>query len=175
MKILIVCVNFNVGGVRSSLMNFVKGALKKNDICHIQALKSNDDEFVEKISSISANISVCNRILFYDSYYEPISFLIKKRKYGSLMLKILLIIVRNIIGAEKTLSILSKISSQKNDYDIAISFENDIWSGKIFSGGANQYVLNNVTAMKKIAWILYKINMTIWVNSRSIIRFTSKR
>ena len=143
----------SVGGVRSSMMNFLRKILKDSDCCHIQPLKYDDEMFAQSVNDSVCNISVKNKLFFYDAYYEQISSLRKKKAYLSLCFKIIFALLRKIIGAEKVLTLICKFSSCKDSYDLAISYENDIWNGKYFSGGANQFVIEKVKAVKTIAWV----------------------
>lgn len=153
MKVLVVCVNMNMGGVRSSLLNFLRSVRSEGDSYEVLSLKGiNDcslfDFFKQEM------ITLYSKSFFYDAYYSSLGDFAKKKNIVKLIVKIFFVLIRRFLGSKKVLSLVCALSKKMGPYDLAISYDNDIWLGKGgFSGGANQYIIEKVNAIKKIAWI----------------------
>lgn len=157
-KVLFVCVNLNQGGIRHSLLNILKSTTQNDIEYSIQVLtdRESDRSFVKYIKDEVPNVKICDRSFFYNSYYRSLKEIIKQKLFAQGLVKVFFVLYRKICGSYNTLRLISRLTqyNSKIHYDVAISFDNDIWdSNGGFSGGANRFVLEHINAKKKIGWI----------------------
>jgi glycosyltransferase involved in cell wall biosynthesis len=153
MRILIVNMHMEIGGIRQSLLNMIENIKDEGYAVDLQILR-HDAEMLNVYSQLGW-VHVCKPLMLLNTYLTPLSTLIKKKKYAHIALKTLLVFIRKFAGNKRMIDWLVKINPKTPEYDVAISFSNDIWSneGKFFTGGCNSYTTEKVDAKKKIAWV----------------------
>ncbi len=159
-KILIVNNNLDIGGIQISLINLLKEISDKYDI----TLLLFDDSKKEE-SGIPKNVKIITTKSPYKyfgktlqaSKKNPILFI--NRNFWAVLTKI--------FGRNFTAKCMSFFTKKLKGYDVAISFMHEGARGA-FYGGANQFVLNNVQAKKKISWLHGDFSLCGAYNKQSI-------
>ena len=82
----------------------------------------------------------------------PLSEIKSSKKPFDILLRYLMIICAKFFGTEKLYRAILKREHIKKEYDIAISYFNDVFSG-ISNKGTNMFVSDFAKATRKIAWI----------------------
>lgn len=149
-QILIVVQNLTVGGITSSLINFIDYLNEKYpndmeiDLFTFSSLNSADN--------IPQNICIShgNKLLELSatSFYD----VLKSKKITDIILRILLMICVRIIGSQSFYGKILKKHTNTKKYDVAISYSNDV-PHCYFNQGTNLYVADYTTADEKLAWI----------------------
>lgn len=150
MKILVVLLTIkSIGGISSSLLNFINEIKKDNSIT-VYVL----DNYIDPSVELPNDVCVIKGNNFLEDCFVPRKVLKhhtvfrKCVRYGRLIL-------RKIIGRENAIKYGIKRIRHNEQYDIAIAFSNDIYdkAGHMVSGGAYLFVDKNVNAKVKFAWI----------------------
>lgn len=148
-RILILNMNYKTGGIRKSFENIVRFYSKDNRV---------DIRFFSQPGDVAGvlmnqNIRVLKPLFFLDTYYSSREEIAQKSFFPlRFAAKVLLRILRKLIGSEKLVRAMIDASPAVQEYDIAIAYSHDNHVGG-FSGGCNYYVANHVKAKKKYAWI----------------------
>ena len=149
-QILIVAQKLTVGGITTSLVNFLDFLNKKyqNDI--------EIDLFAFSSLKCADNIPRNVRVTFGNKLLElaATSFfdVLKSKKNFDIITRILLMIYVRLIGSDAFYDKILKKHKNTKKYDIAISYSNDV-PGNYFNQGTNRYVADFVDAEEKLAWI----------------------
>ncbi|WP_318616815.1 glycosyltransferase [Sporosarcina sp. YIM B06819] len=149
MKILIVGYNLSMGGIQRALINTLQvlAANSNNEIDLF--LFSNKGELAEELPG---NVTIIKSNYLLTLTATPFSEVIKSGTLFDKMIRILLTIFVRLVGSTLYFKILFSLQKKKKPYQVAISYFNDVPQG-YFNRGSNQYVIENVVAEKKIAWI----------------------
>lgn len=149
-QILFVVQKLTVGGITSSLVNFIDFLNEKYpDAFEIDLFTFSSLKRAENIPE-NINIFHGNKLLELSatSFFD----VLKSKKVLSIIMRVFLMIYVRIIGSDSFYGkILEKHINTKR-YDIAISYSNDV-PGNYFNQGTNRYVADFTTADEKIAWI----------------------
>ena len=149
-QVLIVVQNLTVGGITSSLFNFLDYLNEKysSDIeIDLFAFGSSKraDVIPENIKTTHGNkLLELSAISFFD--------VLKSKKALDIIIRIFLMIYVRIIGSDGFYNKILKKHMNTKKYDIAISYSNDV-PGNYFNQGTNQYVADFTEASEKVAWI----------------------
>jgi glycosyltransferase involved in cell wall biosynthesis len=156
MKILFINYYMKQGGISTSLLNLLEKIKddENNDISLLLLNDNIDDKY--QIPDQINLLTVSKSLKIYSRSLKEImrSGNIFEKLYG-----IILHIGSKLIGERNFVRLLIRLQKKIGPYDVAISFTNDIIRNKRillkrkFSGGCNDYVLMNVTANKKFAWV----------------------
>ena len=148
-KILIVGYNLSMGGIQRALINTLQvlAADHRNEIDLF--LFAHKGELVEELPK-NVNVITSNYLLTLTA--TPFSEVIKAGSLFDKIIRILLTIFVRLVGSTLYFKIVFSLQKKKRPYQVAISYFNDVPQG-YFNRGSNQYVVENVIADKKIAWI----------------------
>lgn len=149
MKVLFVAQNLKLGGIQRALVNTVKMIKKTHPDIEIDVFSFADGELSSLISD-TVNVTFGSRTL--SLLLTPLSDIKKSGRPAYVFTRYALIIAAKIFGTEKVYRYLFKKQKKLGEYDIAISYFNDVFSG-ISNKGTNLFVSDFVKAKKKIAWI----------------------
>lgn len=149
MDILFVIQSTAVGGITTSLLNLIEhiDAIDNNKFnIDVLAFANNSNiEFSKSTNVMEANK---NLVLASTSFYD----VIKSGNLLNIIKRICLMLKVRVIGSDKFYrGEFNKLDKLKQ-YDVAISFSNDI-PGDYFNQGTNMFVADFVCAKKKVAWI----------------------
>ncbi|WP_102692127.1 glycosyltransferase [Rummeliibacillus pycnus] len=148
MKILFVAQNLQMGGIQKALVNLIK-ELQIDNKYEIDVFSFGDGILMKEIPG---KVTVRIGTLLLRLTATPFSIVIKNRNFLHIILRILCMILVRIIGSEMFYNILFKRQKEFDNYDIAISYFNDVQKG-YFNRGTNQFVMEFINAKRKIAWI----------------------
>lgn len=147
MRILVVVNNLDTGGITSALANMVNSC-PEND-WFILPLKYDLSD-----KNIFRNASYESRHLLFDILLRSFSEVKKSKNPFAILLKILMSVMKIIIGQEKLVHLIAKLSKKTALYDVAISYNNDIWyENGNFLGGSNSFTAAKGRSRLKYAWI----------------------
>lgn len=147
LRILFVAQNLEMGGIQKALINTLKELSRNNDF-EIDLFIFGDGPLIEELPK---NINLYFSSLLLNLVSTPFSIVREKRAFPFLVLRILCMILARITGSEKFYRLLFRRQRKFENYDVAISYFNDVQTG-YFNRGTNQFVIENISA-KKIAWI----------------------
>lgn len=156
MKILIVNYYMKPGGIATALTSLLD-AISKNKDTVIDLLLLNDD--VDERYDIPESVNLLKVSKPLKIYSKSLREILRFGDFHEKILALLLHGCSKIAGEHNFVKFLISFESEKKNYDVAISFTNDIIKNKMFSlkrkysGGCNDYVLMKSSASKKIAWI----------------------
>lgn len=149
-QILIVVQNLTVGGITSSLINFINYLNEKHpnkldiDLFTFSSLK--------QTHNIPKNINIThgNKLLELSatSFFDVLG----SKNPINIFIRIILMIYVRLAGSETFYNKILKKHFNSKEYDIAISYSNDV-PGDYFNQGTNLYVADFTNAGEKIAWI----------------------
>lgn len=144
-KVLFVGISLKVGGVERALLEQVNDLSETNDVTLF--LFANTGGYIESLSKkvklVSGNwLLNCIGRTKQESKVNLVVYLV--RNFFAVLAKLF---TRRFV-----LKIIFIFSRRFSGYDIAIAYVNDQSRCSLY-GGANQYILSNVLARKKVAWI----------------------
>jgi len=149
MKILFVGYNFYIGGIQRALINILHELSTDREIEIDLFLFANKGELSQEIPE-NANIIKSNYFLTLAA--TPFSEVLRNGSISEKLIRILLTVFVRLVGSKFFFKFLFSMQKKMGDYDVAISYFNDIPKG-FFNRGSNQYVIESVVARKKIGWI----------------------
>jgi len=151
-KIIFVHYGFEVGGICTSLVNFVSELSKKSEY-EISVLFLNGDE--PRKGEIPDNVCIEKTPFVIKNCFSSFSTVKARKNIFGMLVYFFSRVMNKLLGKAKTALMLSKFSKIKKEYDYAIAFANDIYSpqGECLTCGCNQFVANGIKAKKKLAWI----------------------
>lgn len=139
----------NIGGISTSLLNFVNELKADNDItlCILSNYISKDVILPNGIKLVRGS-DMLGEAIITRSLIKNISFVRKIRMFFLRALK-------RIFGVEFIFKLCLGKTKMREYYDVAIAYSNDLYSakGKSVLGGDYYFILNCVSARKKMAWI----------------------
>lgn len=137
-----------IGGIQSSLCNLINeiNDAYEIDLCVLGNRITNESRIPDSVGVIHGS-----KIIEYciSNYHSVISSM-------SLIQKIVLFVVKvakRILGYKFMLDFALRFIKPNKEYDVAISYTNDIYSDEGFHGGCNDYVSKCVLSKKKLAWV----------------------
>ncbi|HOA80619.1 MAG TPA: glycosyltransferase [Defluviitaleaceae bacterium] len=147
MNILVVINSLSTGGITSALANMINSCPEYN-WCILPLKYSVPDHNTFK------NVTIEKKRYLFDILLTPFSDIREKKNPLKIFIKLLMFVLKKIIGQENLVNIVSKLSIRTRQYDIAMSYNNDIWyeNGSFF-GGSNSFTKTKVRATLKLAWI----------------------
>ena len=148
MKILFVGQNLETGGIQKSLLNILK-MLSEDESMKIDLFTFAGGDLS---SELPKNIKVIYGTKLLKLISTPFSKVIDSKIITDIMIRILLMVVVRIVGSKKLYDYLFKLQREFKDYDVAVSYFNDV-PDAYFNQGTNQFVIHNVYSNKKMAWI----------------------
>lgn len=149
-KILFVAQNFEVGGVQTALISLLNN-LQKNHLAEydIKLFSFGRGSLVGQIpEGISENFGN----FFLSVAVTPFGKVLKTKNPVKIIIRLMLMIYVRIAGTEKFYRNQLKKHIYSEDFDVAISYFNDV-PDSCFNRGTELYVKEFVSADKKIAWI----------------------
>lgn len=151
MNVAIVTVHMKMGGIRQSLLNLLDYVEELDWDVDLFVFSGDEDDVRRALGSRNVNkiYIIKNMDIFSQTLSAQKSFSNKVKKvcYGTSC---------RFLGRERVvLNIIKHEYRPEKHYDIAISYANGIWTGgsRNFSGGCEAYVINNIKADTKAAWI----------------------
>lgn len=145
MRILFVGQNLNSGGIQRSLVNLLNRLSESYEIDLVIFAGGDFEKFLNK------NIKIIKGNKILNLMSTPFKNIINNRKIFDILIRSFLMILVRILGSERLYSMVFKKIKLDKNYDMAVSYFNDV-PNNYFNRGTNQFVINNVVA-KKIAWI----------------------
>lgn len=146
MRVLIVLDNIHTGGISKSLLNFLP-FISKYAECDMLVFKRTDFKEI----SIPKNVKIVNTNERLNVLGMSQSEMMRYSKRGA-VLRTFLVILSRLINGNFSRKILFSSMKQLGQYDLAISYSQDVGWNTI-STGCNQFVLEKVNAKKKIAYV----------------------
>ena len=145
-KILIVSDSLRVGGIQSSLINFIKEISKEN--YQITLFLFNDSD-KHKLQQENINIISGTKMLKIISYSSE-----EARKKGTIIFIIrkCLALLCKLFTSNFVYSLIFLFEKKLYDYDVAISFSNNISNRAVYFG-YNKFVLEKVKSKYKISYL----------------------
>ncbi len=139
----------DIGGISTSTTNLLSEIAHEHDVtlCVLGDYISTDIKIPENVKLISGSP------ILRDCYCDR-GMLSQQTKFQKTVRSIRRL-TRRLIGTEKLVNYAIKKVKVPGEYDVAISYSNDIYSenGKFIAGGVNSFVLKNVKAKKKVSWV----------------------
>ena len=152
MKILFVNTQLSTGGIATSLKNLCERLEQYPDICiDLVLFNKNEDKRYKLPSNVNIK-SIDNKYL--ELYNTSFNIIVKRKNIINIISGFYIKVLRRILGPEKFIKFIMRKTKPLKGYDVAISFRNDEYQYNPYSiCGCNDFVLECVSANKKIAWI----------------------
>lgn len=146
MKLLFVCNNMHIGGIQKSLLNLLNEISKTHDVTLFLFYPKGDllDDLPKDINIKTGNFFT--RIMGM-SHAEA-----KSAGILTVLWRSFWVIITRVFGIPSVYGCLSKMQRVKEEYNVAISFMQNS-SYHFFYGGANEFVINSVSAPKKFTFV----------------------
>ncbi|WP_411334064.1 glycosyltransferase [Metabacillus indicus] len=149
MKILfVVGVLKGIGGIESSLLNLINNLRDTNNKVYICVLGN----YISPSTQIPSHVKIIkgNKIIEYClmGYKDLAAKLSRTEMAGVILIKT----IKKLIGYRPILLACIKFMKLKDNFDIAISFSNDMYRD-VYSGGCEDFVDKCVQSESKIAWV----------------------
>lgn len=149
-KILFVAQNFEVGGVQTALISFLKDLQKKHSTEYdIKLFSFGKGSLVRQIPD---GITKQFGNFFLSLAVTPFGKVLKTKNPVKIFIRLMLVFYVRIAGVERFYRNQLKKHICSEDFDVAISYFNDV-PDSYFNRGTELYVKEFVNADKKIAWI----------------------
>ena len=149
-KVLFVAYNMTMGGIHTSLLNFLQLIDEEYaDQYDVDLFTFGKGALMPQIPA-SVNVICGKKLLELSSYsfYDVLS----SKNIWNIFLRILTMIHVRIVGSDKFYRTMFKLHKSDVEYDYAISFFNDV-PKTYFNRGTNLFVSDFTKARTKIAWI----------------------
>lgn len=149
-QILIVVQKLTVGGITSSLINFIDYLKEKYpdeldiDLFTFSSLK--------QANNIPEDINLTHGNKFLELSATSFFDILKSKNISNIFIRIILMIYVRLVGSETFYDKILKKHINTKEYDIAISYSNDV-PCEYFNQGTNRYVADFTKANEKLAWI----------------------
>lgn len=143
-KILIVTNSLSIGGITTSLKNTIKLMNSMGYKIDVFVFDDSIELNINNVKQIKSNILL-----------KIVSLSGKQAREKGIITYIIrsaFAVLCKIFGANIVYSIIFKFSNSLDNYDIAISFSNNLGDKTLYFG-ANKFVLEKVNAQKKITWL----------------------
>lgn len=149
-KVLFVAYNMAMGGIHTSLINFLQVIDEKcSEQYEVDLFTFGKGVLMSQIPE-SVNV-ICGKKLLglsASSFYDVLS----SKNIWNIFLRGMMILYVRIVGSDRFYRSMFKKHRLEKDYDYAISFFNDV-PGGYFNRGTNLFVSDFTKAKTKIAWI----------------------
>lgn len=145
---LIVAQNFQVGGIQRSLINTLECLSGEKNI-NIDLFVFGDGPLLDELPKV-VNVIKGRRLLRLTA--TPFLVVWRSSLILEKLCRLFLMLKVRAVGSEKFYRSLLKKENLLSQYDVAISYFNDV-PNSYFNQGTNQYVDEFVNAKRKIAWI----------------------
>ena len=149
-QVLFVAYNLTVGGIHTSLINFLELLDEKcADQYEVDLFTFGKGALLSQVPD-SVNVICGKKLLELSSYsfYDVLS----SKNIWHIFLRMLLMIYVRIVGSDKFYRAMFKYHRFDKEYDYAISFFNDV-PRTYFNRGTNLFVSDFTKAKEKIAWV----------------------
>ena len=149
-KVLFVAYNLAVGGIHTSLINFLQLMDEKcADQYEVDLFTFGKGALLSQVPD-SVNVICGKKLLELSSYsfYDVLS----SKNIWHIFLRMLMMIYVRIVGSDKFYRTMFKQHRLDKEYDYAISFFNDV-PRTYFNRGTNLFVSDFTKAKEKIAWV----------------------
>lgn len=146
-KILFVAQNLNMGGVQKALVNTINSIDYNSYSVEVFS-------FAPGVLSkqVPNNVKIRYGKKALQLLLTPLSDIRKTKKILDIVIRYILIILCKLIGIKNVYSFLFTKEKIKDEYDIAISYFNDVFAG-VSNRGTNWFVTDFINASRKVAWI----------------------
>lgn len=149
-QVLVVVQNLTVGGITSSLINFI-------DYLNEQYQNELDIDLftfssLNQVYDIPQNINMSHGNMLLELSATSFFDVLKSKNIRNIFIRIFLMLYVRLIGSESFYNKILKKHINTKEYDIAISYSNDV-PGNYFNQGTNHYVADFTNANEKFAWI----------------------
>lgn len=143
-RIVIISRNLHIGGVQKALVNLLWNIREQYDVTLL--LFSKEGEYLQEIPPEIKLITVDSAYRFLGMTWEDTHCIADK------ISRSFFAIITRFLGRKYAISLM-KIGQQKLEgYDVAISYLHNA-GDKVFFGGCNDFLLNHITAEKKITFL----------------------
>lgn len=149
-KVLFVAYNMAMGGIHTSLINYLQVIDEKcADQYEVDLFTFGKGVLMSQIPD-SVNVTCGKRLLGLSacSFYDVIS----SKNIWNILLRAMMMLYVRIVGSDRFYRSMFRRHRLNKEYDYAISFFNDVPRG-YFNRGTNLFVSDFVKAKTKIAWI----------------------
>ena len=149
-KVLFVAYNLAVGGIHTSLINFLQLIDEKcTDQYEVDLFTFGKGALMPQIPA-SVHVICGKKLLGLSacSFYDVLS----GKNIWDIFLRILMMVYVRIVGSDKFYRTMFERHRLDKEYDYAISFFNDV-PGAYFNRGTNLFVTDFTKAKNKIAWV----------------------
>lgn len=147
MKIIFVIDALRQGGIRTSFFNLINNIdLNKYDISLFSFHITEDD-----INQLPKGLNVILPNSLFDLAASTGEEVYKKSKSKYFFRKCLALACK-VFNSDRIYDIIFKTENRKFNYDVAISFTNNVGDHSLYFG-SNKFVLNKISSKKKISWI----------------------
>ena len=149
-QLLIVVQNLTVGGITSSLINFINYLNEKYpdeldiDLFTFSSLK--------QTHNIPKNINITHGNKSLELSATSFFDVLKSKNIVNVFIRIIIMLYVRLVGSEAFYDKILKKHINTKEYDVAISYSNDV-PGDYFNQGTNRYVADFTKANEKFAWI----------------------
>lgn len=146
-KILIASIHMDMGGIEKSLLNLLQELSKENNydvdlfIFYQNGILKKEFEKYAKILPENPNLKLIGMSQLMTKQYG----------FGQYAKRLVLGGIAKYFSQEYAYKLLMKDVKIEKEYDVAISYQNSLPNS--LYGGTNEFVLNNISATKKIAFI----------------------
>ena len=149
-KILFVARNFEIGGIQTALINYLK-ELRTN---HSNEYDINLFSFGKGnlVSQIPDGVSVKFGNFFLSLAVTPFGKVLKTKNPVKIFIRLMMLFYVRIAGTENFFRKQFKKNLYSEKFDVAISYFNDV-PGSYFNRGTESYVIEFVNSEEKTAWI----------------------
>lgn len=143
-KMIIVCNNMHIGGVQKALVNLLWNIREQYNVTLLLLFEGGDylQEFPPEINVIT----VRSAYRFLGMLRSDAHGIIEKIGYGFFAA------ISRLFGRKYAISLIKFGQHQLDGYDVAISYLHNA-GDKAFFGGCNDFLLNHISAEKKIAFL----------------------
>lgn len=143
-RIIIVCNNMHIGGVQKALVNLLWNIRKQYNVTLLLLFRGGDylQELPPEINVITVHSAYC----FLGMLRSDTHGIIEKIGYSFFAA------ISRILGRKYAIALMRIGQKKLGKYDVAISYLHNA-GDKSFFGGCNDFLLNHVSAEKKIAFL----------------------
>jgi len=144
-KVLIVMDSMRIGGIQQSLINLLNSIDYKK--CKVDLFLFNNNLNYE----INDNVKVINSNWLLNTVSTS-SVDAKKNGLFKYLIRTIFSVLTKICGSSIIFNFIFLFEKKLNGYDVAISFTNNVNDKSVYFG-CNKFVLDKVSAKKKISWL----------------------
>ncbi|MDK2810422.1 MAG: hypothetical protein PWR27_1131 [Petroclostridium sp.] len=146
-KIIFVAQSLRIGGAQRALLNQLNDLSNNNDYEVSLFLYSPSGEYLEMLNK---DIKIIKSRLLLHSI--GITYNESKKNIFTYIVRNTIASLAKLLGSDIIFNFIFRFSPKLKDYDAAVSYLHNIDNHSLYFG-YNKFVLNNIKANKKIAWI----------------------